>query len=47
MRAGKLLAEGTPAKLSESADPYVGELLRTPRRQAERLKMLLPPDGAA
>jgi len=47
MRAGKLLAEARPAKLSESADPYVGELLRTPRRQAERLKMLLPPDGAA
>src|SRR5882724_10335714 len=47
MRAGRLLAQGTAAKLSESADPYVGELLRTPRRQAERLKMLLPPDGAA
>jgi osmoprotectant transport system ATP-binding protein len=45
MRAGKLLAEGTPAELSSSDDPYVGELLRTPRRQAERLKMLLPKDG--
>jgi osmoprotectant transport system ATP-binding protein len=47
MRGGKLLAEGTPTTLSESNDAYVGELLRTPRRQAERLKMLLPREGAA
>jgi osmoprotectant transport system ATP-binding protein len=47
MRAGRLLAQGTPIELSSSDDPYVGELLRTPRRQAERLKMLLPQDGAA
>jgi len=47
MRAGRLLAEGTPSELSDSDDPYVGELLRTPRRQAERLKVLLPRDGAA
>jgi osmoprotectant transport system ATP-binding protein len=47
MRAGRLLALGTPAELSDSADAYVGELLRTPRRQAERLKVLLPRDGAA
>jgi osmoprotectant transport system ATP-binding protein len=47
MRSGKLLAEGTPTELSESTDPYVGELLGTPRRQAERLQMLLPKDGAA
>ena len=47
MRAGKLLAQGTPAELSGSDDAYVGELLRTPRRQAERLKVLLPRDGAA
>ena len=47
MRSGKLLAEGTPAELSASADPYVGELLRTPRRQAARLNELLPRDGAA
>jgi hypothetical protein len=37
MGGGKLLAQGTPSKLSESGDAYVGELLRTPRRQAERL----------
>jgi osmoprotectant transport system ATP-binding protein len=47
MRAGRLLAQGTPSELSGSADPYVGELLRTPRRQAERLNALLPRDGAA
>ncbi|MET0971647.1 MAG: ATP-binding cassette domain-containing protein [Tardiphaga sp.] len=47
MRTGRLLAEGTPRELSASTEPYVGELLGTPRRQAERLKMLLPPDGAA
>jgi osmoprotectant transport system ATP-binding protein len=47
MRAGRLLAQGTPAELADSGDAYVGELLRTPRRQAERLKVLLPRDGAA
>ena len=47
MRGGRLLAQGTPAELSKSGDPYVGELLRTPRRQAERLGTLLPRDGAA
>ena len=47
MGGGKLLAQGTPAKLSESGDAYVGELLRTPRRQAERLGALLPREGAA
>jgi osmoprotectant transport system ATP-binding protein len=47
MRAGRLLSLGTPAELSKSSDAYVGELLRTPRRQAERLNTLLPGDGAA
>jgi osmoprotectant transport system ATP-binding protein len=47
MRAGRLLAQGTPSELSNSGDPYVGELLRTPRRQAERLNTLLPRDGTA
>ena len=47
MRGGKLLAQGTPSELSHCTDPYVGELLRTPRRQAERLNELLPRDGAA
>jgi osmoprotectant transport system ATP-binding protein len=47
MRGGKLLAQGTASELSDSDDAYVGELLHTPRRQAERLKVLLPRDGAA
>src|SRR5256885_329574 len=47
MRSGKLLAQGTPAELAASGDAYVGELLRTPRRQAERLNEALPPGGAA
>jgi osmoprotectant transport system ATP-binding protein len=46
MRSGKLLALGRPAELSNSSDAYVGELLRTPRRQAERLSALLPSGGA-
>ena len=47
MRGGRLLAQGTPSELSGSDDAYVGELLGTPRRQAERLNRLLPRDGAA
>src|ERR1700688_2529350 len=47
MRAGRLLAQGTPAELAKNGDAYVRELLRTPRRHAERLKNLLPRDGAA
>ena len=47
MRAGRLLAQGALTELSDSDDAYVGELLRTPRRQAERLNVLLPRDGAA
>jgi len=50
MRGGQLLAEGTPSELSGSTDAYVGELMRTPRRQAARLAALLPRstgDGAA
>jgi osmoprotectant transport system ATP-binding protein len=47
MRSGRLLAQGTPSELAKSDDTYVGELLGTPRRQAERLQMLLPTSGAA
>jgi len=47
MHGGRLLAQGAPAELSESGDAYVAQLLRTPRRQAERLNTLLPPDNAA
>ena len=47
MRAGRLLAQGTPAELSGSNDAYVLDLLRTPRRQVERLNQRLRPSGAA
>ena len=46
MRGGKLLAQGTASELAQSDDAYVVELLRTPRRQAERLNALLPKGGA-
>ena len=41
MREGRLLALGTGQELSRSDDAYVGELLGTPRRQAERLQTIL------
>ena len=47
MGGGRLLAQGTPSELSDSGDAYVGELLRTPRRQAERLGALLPREAGA
>src|SRR5262249_32130440 len=40
MRSGRLRAQGTPAELARSGDAYVLELLRTPRRQVERLNTL-------
>jgi osmoprotectant transport system ATP-binding protein len=46
MREGRLLAQGTASELAQSDDAYVGELLRTPRRQAERLNAALPRGGA-
>ena len=46
MRGGRLLAQGTAPELSQSDDAYVGELLATPRRQAERLNALLPRGSA-
>ena len=47
MRAGRLMAQGTPAELSSSDEAYVSELLRTPRRQADRLRVLLPREAGA
>lgn len=46
VRSGRILADGSAAELSASVDPYVGELLGTPRRQAERLAALLSRTGA-
>jgi osmoprotectant transport system ATP-binding protein len=42
MRSGRLLATGVAAELAGSDEPYVKQLLETPRRQTERLKALLP-----
>jgi osmoprotectant transport system ATP-binding protein len=42
MRGGRVIADGTPrALLAGDADPYVRELMQTPRRQAERLHDLI------
>ncbi len=41
MKAGRLIAQGTPKELAASGDAFVGELLSTPRRQAERLQQLM------
>lgn len=41
MHSGKIVAQGDAATLERSDDPYVRDLLRTPRRQAERLRSLL------
>jgi osmoprotectant transport system ATP-binding protein len=46
MHGGKLLAQGTASELAGSDDAYVVELLRTPRRQAERLNAVLPRGNA-
>ena len=46
MHGGKLLAQGTASELAKTDDAYVGELLRTPRRQAERLNAVLPRGSA-
>jgi osmoprotectant transport system ATP-binding protein len=41
MQTGAMIEEGTPAALAASNVAYVGELLRTPRRQTERLNTVL------
>jgi osmoprotectant transport system ATP-binding protein len=42
MRGGKMIADGTPhALLTAETDPYVRELMQTPRRQADRLRDLV------
>ena len=42
MRAGAVIADGAPrALMADDADPYVRELMQTPRRQAERVRALL------
>src|SRR5215472_16100719 len=41
IRGGRVIADGTPhALMNEDGDPYVRELMQTPRRQTERLRDL-------
>jgi osmoprotectant transport system ATP-binding protein len=41
MRDGRLIAIDEPVRISQSDDAYIRDLLRAPRRQAERLRRLL------
>jgi len=42
VRGGKVIADGAPrALMSDDAAPYVRELMQMPRRQAERLQVLM------
>jgi osmoprotectant transport system ATP-binding protein len=42
MRGGEVIADGPPrALMGDDTDPYVRELMQTPRRQAERLNALM------
>ena len=45
MRAGRLVATGTPTELAATRESYVRELMSTPRRQTERLTTLLAQAG--
>lgn len=46
MRAGALIATGTAAELAASSEPYVRELMSTPRRQTAKLNALMADAGA-
>jgi osmoprotectant transport system ATP-binding protein len=45
MRAGALVATGTANELAASTEPYVRELMSTPRRQTARLNALMTDTG--
>ncbi|MBN8974427.1 MAG: ATP-binding cassette domain-containing protein [Rhizobiales bacterium] len=47
MREGRIVAQGTATELASVDDPDVDALLQTPRRQAERLRDLLPRNAAS
>jgi osmoprotectant transport system ATP-binding protein len=46
MRSGALVATGTAKELAASTEPYVRELMSTPRRQTARLNALITDAGA-
>jgi len=47
MRDGRIIAQGTATELASVDDTDVDALLQTPRRQAERLRELLPRNAAS
>ena len=47
MREGRIIAQGTATELASVDDTDVDALLQTPRRQAERLRDLLPRNAAS
>ena len=47
MREGRIVAQGTATELASVDDTDVDALLQTPRRQAERLRDLLPRNAAS
>ena len=47
MRAGRLMALGTPAELSSSDEAYVSELLRRRAGRPSGSALLLPREAAA
>ena len=47
MRGGRIIAQGTAAELASVDDTDVEALLQTPRRQADRLRELLPRNAAS
>lgn len=47
MREGRIVAQGTAAELVSVDDADVDALLQTPRRQADRLRELLPRNAAS
>jgi osmoprotectant transport system ATP-binding protein len=48
MKSGRLLADDTPQALMSAADPEVAALMAMPKRQAERIRIIMdghPEDG--
>jgi hypothetical protein len=48
MKSGRLLAHDTPQALMSASDPDVAALMAMPKRQAERIRIIMeghPEDG--
>jgi len=46
MREGRIVADGAPAALMKHDDPFVAELMQTPRRHAAQLRAFLAGNGS-